>query len=45
MILKTSLILSFYIVFKKVKLANSDFMMGHLIIAIIFQIGSLLVEK
>ncbi|CAD8098921.1 unnamed protein product [Paramecium sonneborni] len=45
MILKTCLILSFYIVFKKIKYSSDEFIMGHLIIGIIFQIGALLYEK
>lgn len=45
MILKTCLILSFYILFKKIKYSSDEFIMGHLIIGIIFQIGVLLYEK
>ncbi|CAD8181273.1 unnamed protein product [Paramecium octaurelia] len=45
MILKTCLILSFYIVFKKIKYSSNEFILGHLIIGIIFQIAALLYEK
>ncbi|CAD8183354.1 unnamed protein product [Paramecium pentaurelia] len=45
MILKSCLLLSFYIVFKKIKYSSNEFILGHLIIGVIFQIASLLYEK